>query len=159
MLAVMELTGPLRLGFILKGVALGSLALAAAVVLVGLGLDWAFDPRPGNPPNHVLVYTTNWCPVCARLRVCFKKHGVPFEERDVETSWRWDREYSAAGGGGVPLTLVGREVAVGLRREELEPLLARAGFHVDCWSTEAWREAAQEMVRNRRRPAPRQLSR
>jgi hypothetical protein len=85
------------------------------------------------------------------LLACLRKHGVPFEERDVEKSWRWDREWSAAGGIGVPLTLVGNEVAHGLRQTELEPLLAHAGFRVDCWSTQARRDFAEESVRNERK--------
>ncbi len=144
-----------RIGFIVRGVIIGSLAVALAVLLVERAQDRYFDPRPGNPANHVLVYTTSWCPVCARLRWCLRRHGVPFEERDVESSWRWDREYSAAGGGGVPLTLVGSEVALGLRQQELEPLLMRAGFRVDCWSTESWRDYAAEMTRRTSRPPAR----
>jgi glutaredoxin len=109
-----------------------ALALAVLALVIDRAPDWYFDPRPGNPAKHVLVYTTSWCPVCDRLRACLGKHGVPFEERDVERSWRWDREWSAAGGIGVPLTLVGNEVAHGLRQTELEPLLA----HAASWPAE-----------------------
>jgi glutaredoxin len=129
---------------------LAALAASALLWLVVRGPAVYFDPRGGNPANHVLVYTTGWCPVCTRLRACLNRHGVPFEERDVEASWRWRREWSAAGGEAVPFILVGSEVAEGLHREDVEPLLARAGFRVDCWSAEARREDGQRATPNRR---------
>jgi glutaredoxin len=110
------------------------LALVDALALLGLtrGRDWYYDPRGSNPPGHVVVYTTRWCPVCERLRQCLRQHAVPFEERDVEGSRRAAAEWSALGGSGVPVTLAGREVVLGMRPEELRSALAGAGFQVDC---------------------------
>jgi glutaredoxin len=129
---------------------LAALVASVALWLVVRGPTVYFDPRGRNPANHVLVYTTSWCPVCTRLRACLNRHAVPFEERDVEASWRWDREWSAAGGGAVPFVLVGSESVEGLHQEELEPLLARAGYPVDCWSVEARREDGLAAARSRR---------
>lgn len=114
-----------------------ALALAVAALLLDRGPAWYYDPRRGNPTDHVIVYTTQWCPVCERLRKCLRRHQVPFEERDVEASARAAAEWYALDGTGVPLTLVGRQVAEGMRQEELQPALAAAGFHVDCWGAEA----------------------
>ena len=110
-------------------------ALVAALLALALdrGPRWYFDPRRGNGPAQVIVYSTAWCPVCERLRVCLRKSAVPFEERDVERSFRADQEWSALDGFGVPLTLAGQQVAHGLRQQELQTALAAAGYRVDCW--------------------------
>jgi glutaredoxin len=109
--------------------------------LVTLFLDrgpaWYYDPRRGNAPDHVIIYTTRWCPVCERLRQCLRRHRVPFEERDVEASARAEAEWSALDGVGVPVTLVGQQMARGMRQEQLQVALDAAGFHVDCWGAEA----------------------
>jgi len=117
-----------------------ALVLSLVLLFLERGPSWFFDPRRGNPPDHVIVYTTAWCPVCERLRLCLKRHQVPFEERDVEASWRAGAEYTALDGDGVPLTLVGQQVAMGMRQEELEPALAAAGFHVQCWGDAALKD-------------------
>lgn len=110
------------------------LTLSLAALIVDRGTDYWFDPRPKNPADHVVVYTTRWCPVCERLRQCLRKNGVPFEERDVEASWRARAEWAALDGYGVPLTLAGREIAYGMRQAQLQTALAKAGYRVDCWS-------------------------
>jgi glutaredoxin len=114
-----------------------ALALAFVTLLLDRGPAWYFDPRRGNAPGHVIVYTTRWCPVCERLRVCLRRHQVPFDERDVEASARAAAEWDALDGVGVPVTLVGQRIAHGLRQEQLQPALAAAGFQVDCWGNRA----------------------
>jgi mycoredoxin len=109
------------------------LGFSVMLLVVDRGPVWYYDPRPANPPGHVIVYSTDWCPVCARLRECLQRHRIPFEERDIEKSARAEAEWSALDGTGVPLTVVGQRVAHGLRREQLQGALAEAGYRVDCW--------------------------
>ena len=120
-----------------------ALALSFVALLLDRGPAWYYDPRRGNAPDHVIVYTTRWCPVCERLRQCFRRHQVPFDERDVEASWRAQAEWSALDGVGVPLTLAGQQVAHGMRQEQLQPALAAAGFQVDCWGAGALIDARE----------------
>jgi glutaredoxin len=110
------------------------LAVSVLALIVDRGSGWYFDPRRANAAGHVVVYTTRWCPVCKRLRQCLRRSGVPFDERDVEASWRARAEWSALDGYGVPLTLVGREIAYGMRQGQLQSALATAGYHADCWA-------------------------
>jgi glutaredoxin 3 len=35
--------------------------------------------------KKVVMYTTSWCPYCARARQLLEKKGVEFEEIDVDT--------------------------------------------------------------------------
>lgn len=112
------------------------LGLAVCLLVLDRGAAWYFDPRPGNEPGRVIVYSTSWCPVCERLRQCLQRHNVPFEERDVERSSRAGAEWWALGGSGVPVTLIGQQVVHGLRQEELQGALAQAGHSIDCSSRE-----------------------
>ena len=114
-----------------------ALALSLVLLVLDRGVPWYYDPRRGNAPDHVIVYTTRWCPACERLRRCLRRHAVPFDERDVEASARATAEWHALDGVGVPLTLVGRQIAHGMRREQLQPALGAAGFEVDCWGADA----------------------
>jgi glutaredoxin len=111
--------------------------LSFVALFLDRGPAWYYDPRRGNAPDHVIVYTTRWCPVCERLRQCLRRHRVPFEERDVEASARAKAEWSALDGVGVPVTLVGQQIAHGMRQEQLQAALGAAGFHVGCWGAEA----------------------
>lgn len=113
---------------------LGLLGYSVMLLIVERVPVWYYDPRPSNPPNGVIVYSTGWCPVCARLRSCLQRHRVPFDERDIEKSTRAQAEWSALDGTAIPVTVIGRHVAYGLRREELQGALAEAGYRVDCWS-------------------------
>jgi glutaredoxin len=115
---------------------LAILGIAVCLLVLDRGALWYFDPRPGNAPGRVIVYSTRWCPVCERLRQCLGRHQVPFEERDVESSPRAGAEWWALGGSGVPVTLIGQQVVYGLRHEELQRALAQAGHTMDCASSE-----------------------
>lgn len=108
------------------------LAYAALVLATQQALAWYHDPRPSNPADHLILYGTTWCPVCARLRTCLRKDGVPFEDRDVDHSPSARAQWEELGGRGVPLLLVGRQVLYGLNPEALQGALAQAGYHVDC---------------------------
>lgn len=109
-----------------------ALGLALLAFALDRGPAWYFDPRRANAANHVVVYTTAWCPVCTRLRLCLARAGVPFEERDIEKSSRAAWEFEALDGTGIPLTLAGQRIAHGMRQPELGEALAGAGFPVDC---------------------------
>jgi glutaredoxin len=122
---------------------LAALGFAGLLLVIDRGPAWCCDPRPDNPSGRVIVYSTDWCPVCERLRQCLRLHRVPFEERDVERSPRAEAEWEALGGLGVPLTLAGQRVAHGMRQEELQGALAEAGYAVDCWSNEPSRPPSE----------------
>ncbi len=63
----------------------------ARLVLPALALALAAC-APAVPPAtaaqraqvRVVLYTTGWCPVCARARAWLHERSIPFEEHDVE---------------------------------------------------------------------------
>jgi hypothetical protein len=64
------------------------LTLAAGLTIVLLGLDRyaAFAHRAGADSKAVLIYTTAWCPYCAKLPTSFAASGIPYVEHDVGKS-------------------------------------------------------------------------
>ena len=111
------------------------LALLACALLLFVrdrALHALDDPRRGNPADHVIVYGTDWCPVCARLRECLQREKVPFEDKDVDRSARAQAEWAELDGSGVPVTVVGQRVLHGLDPDALRTALAEAGYAADC---------------------------
>jgi hypothetical protein len=117
------------------------IAIYTLLALVGLILAtdrivvWRFNPLNSNPPKSVVLYSAEWCGLCAQIRSCLKVSGVPFEERDVEKSVRASAEWWALHVRGVPATLVGSELVYGLNTKKLTSTLDSAGHPVNCWKS------------------------
>jgi glutaredoxin len=110
--------------------------LVGVIVLI-LAIDrlvaWRLDPRRSNPPGQVVLFSAQWCGLCTQIRQCLQRSGVPFEERDVETSLKAGAQWWALRVRGVPATLVGPELVYGFQTERLKSTLAAAGHAVGCW--------------------------
>jgi len=82
---------------------------------------------------HVTLYTTRWCPHCARVRDWLRSRGIPFVDRDVE------RDSAAAATHRrlepdrvVPVIAIeGEGVVTGFREGELRRRIDRAA-HARC---------------------------
>lgn len=113
----------------------------AVVVVVLLAIDrwvvWQLDPRTSNPPGRVVLFSAQWCGLCAQIRNCLQRTGVPFEERDVERSLKASAQWWALRVRGVPATLVGPELVYGFQTDRLKTVLAAAGHPVGCWESDA----------------------
>jgi glutaredoxin 3 len=88
---------------------------------------------PGND-SAVVMYTTSWCPYCARARSLFDGKGVQYTEIDVDSVQGARAEMQQRSGRtSVPQIFVGDRHLGGYddtsaldRRGELDPLLAAA---------------------------------
>ena len=91
------------------------LILAACLTLLLLGLDRyaAFAHRPGADSKAVVIYTTAWCPYCARLRASLTASGIPYVEHDVERSLDGQLGFWTLRGHGVPISAIGQKVIYG----------------------------------------------
>jgi glutaredoxin len=111
--------------------------VAAALLALLLLMDWMvrhhLDPRASNPPGKVVLYSAQWCGLCAQLRDCFQRSGLAFEERDVEQSLGASAQWWALGVRGVPATLVGPQLVYGFQTQALTRALREAGHEVACW--------------------------
>ncbi len=57
--------------------------------------------------KSVVMYSTSWCGYCKKSARHFRKHKIPFTERDIEKSASAAREYKKLRGRGVPVILIG----------------------------------------------------
>lgn len=78
------------------------------------------------PAMPIVMYSTSWCPWCAKARAYFAKKGIAYTELDIEKSASANAEHKRLGGRGVPFFVVGREKMSGFSEEGLDALLARA---------------------------------
>lgn len=64
-------------------------------------------PKAGGPKRHpkVIIYTTDWCPVCRTAKAYFASHRIVFTERDIDKDPAARTELAARlpGFGGVPV--------------------------------------------------------
>ncbi len=72
----------------------------------------------------VVIYSTSWCGPCKSAKAYLKSKGIPFEDRDVEKSPAFRKEFEAHGGNGVPLLVIkGRKIR-GFSPDEIDKALA-----------------------------------
>ena len=86
--------------------------------------------RPPQPPAEasvpIVMYSTSWCPYCAKAREYFKSNGIAYTEYDIELSSAAHAEFKKLGGRGVPLILVGSERVDGFSELAFEFALQKA---------------------------------
>jgi len=76
----------------------------------------------------ITMYSTAWCGYCKKARNWFKKHGIPYVEKDVEKDAAGAAEFQkiTGGRGGVPVITVGNDVIRGFAERRLEMAIERA---------------------------------
>ncbi len=91
------------------------LITAACLALLLLGLDRyaAFAYRPGADSRAVVIYTTAWCPYCARLRASLAASRIPHVEHDVEKTLPGQLGFWTLRGRGVPVSAIGPKIVYG----------------------------------------------
>lgn len=117
----------------LRSLVVALIGLFVLLVAADRAVAWRLDPRRSNPPGHVVLFSAQWCGLCTQIRQCLQRSGVPFEERDVETSLKASLQWWTLRVRGVPATLVGRELVYGFQTDRLRTTLAAAGHPVGCW--------------------------
>ena len=111
--------------------------LALGIVLAVLGsllaadraLTYAYHPARGNPPDGVVILTTQWCGYCGALRQHLQANAIPYTERDTERSWAGYWGLYAVRARGVPVTAVGPEVILGFS-PRIDAALTAAGYRL-----------------------------
>lgn len=106
-----------------------ALAMAAALALLLFALDRyaALVHRPDAQSTRIAIYTTAWCPYCARLRAALTASGIDFREYDVEQSLSGQLGFWALRARGVPVSVVGPEIIYGYDIARLDQALRRLG--------------------------------
>ncbi|MBY9081150.1 glutaredoxin family protein [Paenibacillus sp. HN-1] len=76
----------------------------------------------------VIVYSTEGCSDCSRVKQMLKNEGVPFEVRDILASETYQQEVESFGFMGIPVTVAAGRAVKGFNPDELKELLAAAGL-------------------------------
>jgi mycoredoxin len=102
---------------------LAAIAASTAIALTGASTEYAAAAQSVD----VIMYATKTCGYCAKARAYFKRHGVAFQERDIETSAQAQKEWKSLGGAGTPMILVDGERIYGFNQTALDAALAKHG--------------------------------
>jgi glutaredoxin len=78
--------------------------------------------------DKVRIYTAVWCGYCKKAKAHLAAKRVPYDEVDVEGSDGARREFARLGGRGVPVILVGNQRMDGFSADQLDAMLAAAGW-------------------------------
>jgi glutaredoxin-like YruB-family protein len=94
--------------------------------------NWAAVIRKKSPEaataksQSITMYSTSWCPHCKRAKAYFAERGIAYDEIDIEANEKNRREFKEAGGGGVPLIIVGDKAMRGFDPQGMDALLKRS---------------------------------
>jgi glutaredoxin len=97
-------------------------------VLLGLDRYAAFAYRPGADSRAVVIYTTAWCPYCARLRASLTTSGIPYVEHDVEKSLQGQLGFWTLRARGVPVSAIGPRIVYGYDVARIAVALQELGY-------------------------------
>ncbi|HYN27728.1 MAG TPA: glutaredoxin domain-containing protein, partial [Burkholderiales bacterium] len=87
--------------------------------------------RPGADSKAVVIYTTTWCPYCAKLRSSLAASGIPYLEHDVEKSLQGQIGFWTLRGCGIPVSAIGPKIIYGYD-------VARIAFALKDWATRSF---------------------
>ena len=77
------------------------------------------------PKPKVIVYSTDWCPWCHKVKDWLTEQKIPFEDRNIEKDEAFAAEMLIKTGGdeGVPVTDVDGKIIKGFDSPELKRAL------------------------------------
>lgn len=105
-------------------------ATIAAAILIGsqaprLYHEWRGNVRTGdfaehvaNQPQRLTLYGTTTCQYCAKAREYLTKHGLPFNDRTVDTSKDAAAMFAKLQENGVPVLVSGHNMVVGFSEKD-----------------------------------------
>ncbi len=75
--------------------------------------------------KDITIYTTSWCSHCRRAKTAFERHGVPYQEIDIEDKPELAAQVVEWNGGNrtVPTFQVGDHVVTYKERARLRDLV------------------------------------
>lgn len=73
-----------------------------------------------NTTHKVVIYTTEWCPYCKKLKSFLKEKNVEFLERDIENGGEEvKRLFDLIGSSGIPKVIIGNKVIHGFDKQSV----------------------------------------
>ena len=77
-----------------------------------------------HPNCSVVMFTTDWCPVCTTARSYFDNKDYDYCEFDVEKDELAEQYYRELDTQGVPTILIGNRMSVGFNPAKIDELMA-----------------------------------
>lgn len=84
--------------------------------------------RTAKPQTEVTLYVMPQCGFCEKARQLLTQRGVTWNEFDIAGSAEAKREFTAKGGVGTPLIVVGEEVIRGYDASRIDRALSAHGL-------------------------------
>ncbi|MGB4759017.1 MAG: glutaredoxin domain-containing protein [Candidatus Saccharimonadales bacterium] len=79
--------------------------------------------------SKVIVYSAVWCGFCHMAKEYFKKLGVAFEEKDIETDPKFAQEsIDKSGQMGIPVIDIDGKIIIGFDRPKIDEALKAANL-------------------------------
>lgn len=110
--------------FFLMALALGWLAMTLISSREPTVQTGDFQQYFQSSPHKVIVFGTEQCPYCRKVRELLTQKAVAFEMRDIANSQEFRQEFEALNGKHVPLILIGHTRINGFVPDEIERALS-----------------------------------
>ncbi|GLX78435.1 NrdH-like redox domain-containing protein [Thalassotalea insulae] len=75
--------------------------------------------------NNLVMYTTSRCGYCAKARKYFAENNIRYKEKNIETSEKYQREFTNFGGTGVPVLFWGKYKMTGFSVARFKKMYAK----------------------------------
>jgi len=111
--------------FLLVGLGLGFGAPRAYAWLKPNYVEGDYSAYRNGAKSSVVVYSTSWCPYCAKTKAYFAEHKIAYTEMDIEKSPVAQQHYQQLGGGSIPKVLIGNRMIVGFIPSAFDAALAK----------------------------------
>lgn len=72
--------------------------------------------------GKVIIYTTTRCGYCLKAKKYFVENKIPYNEKNIEISKKYNREFKKLGGKGVPVILWKKNKMRGFSAERFEKM-------------------------------------
>jgi len=102
--------------------------LLFVIILLCLDRYASYKHEPANDSIVVVIYTTQRCPFCSKLRADLMANRITYQEYDVENSVDGFLGMWALRARGVPVSVVGPHVVYGYRVNELAQAFETMGL-------------------------------
>ena len=112
---------------IIRRILLGS-ALFLVLLLFGLDRYAALVHRPSETSTKIVIYTTERCPYCKKLRRDLGASAISYKEYDVEKTLQGQLGFWALYAKGIPVSVIGPRIVYGYRVEEIQKALRDLGY-------------------------------
>jgi glutaredoxin len=75
--------------------------------------------------QRVEVFVADWCGYCKALEKMLQKKSISYQRRDIEKDGKALKDYKSLGGGGIPITRIGKKVFRGYAPESILTALGK----------------------------------